>query len=49
MKKCLDIRANHENLELSHFLKNQTNQTKKVKKIIIPFFVFPPVALTLKC
>ena len=39
MKKCLNNRTNHENLDLSRFFKNWTYQTKKKKVLkLIPYF-----------
>ena len=46
MKKCLNYRANHGNLDLLHFFKNWTNQTKKNILKIIPYFAFTPYTVT---
>ena len=42
MKKCLNNRANHENLDLSRFFSqnwNKQTEKKNVAEIIIPYFV----------
>ena len=42
MKKCLNNRTDHENLDLLHFFKNWMNQTKKNVLKIIPYFASAP-------
>ena len=42
MKKCLNNRANHERLDLSHFLKIRLIRQKKVVLKIIPYFASAP-------
>ena len=47
MKKCLNNRANHENLDLLHIFKNLTNQTKKINVLkIISYFASAPYIYT---